>query len=217
MLADVAEAAARTGLALRGALHPEDTGSPRAATIALLGFEGRGGWPAFAASPEYADNRPDPLDRWSRRVVERLAETFGAEALFPFDGPPWHPFQAWAMLAGAAHPSPLGLLIHPGLGLWHSYRGALAFPERLRLPERPDTTAPCPTCTAEPCLTACPVEAFTPGRYDVAACRTHLGTPTGAACRDGGCRARLSCPVGAAHAYGAEQTTFLMDAFAGGG
>ena len=30
--------------------------------------------------------------------------------------------------------SPLGILIHPDWGLWHSYRGALAFRERLDLP-----------------------------------------------------------------------------------
>src|SRR4030095_137820 len=42
----------------------------------------------------------------------------------------------WAMRAEAVAPSPLGILIHPDYGLWHAYRGALAFAERLALPPR---------------------------------------------------------------------------------
>ena len=38
------------------------------------------------------------------------------------------------MRAEAVAPSPLGILIHPDYGLWHAYRGALAFAERLALP-----------------------------------------------------------------------------------
>ena len=38
----------------------------------------------------------DPLDRWSRRLIERLARELGGRALFPFGGPPFLPFQRWA-------------------------------------------------------------------------------------------------------------------------
>ena len=63
-----------------------------------------------------------------------LAPGFGATALFPFGGPPWLPFQRWAMKADCVTASPLGILIHPDFGLWHAYRGALAFAEQLDLP-----------------------------------------------------------------------------------
>jgi hypothetical protein len=45
---------------------------------------------------EFRDGRPDPIDRWSRRVIGHMACDLGAKALFPFGGPPWHPFIAWA-------------------------------------------------------------------------------------------------------------------------
>ncbi len=39
-------------------------------TIVLAGMVGREGWSAFAASPEASDGFADPLDRWSRRLIE---------------------------------------------------------------------------------------------------------------------------------------------------
>ena len=81
---------------------------------------------------ESARNAPgagpaDPLDRFSRRVVGALARALGVTALYPFGGPPHLPFQQWAQRAEPVHPSPIGVLIHPVYGPWHSYRGALGF------------------------------------------------------------------------------------------
>lgn len=128
-------------------------------------------------------------------------------------GPPWLPFQRWAMRAEPVTASPLGILIHPDWGLWHSYRGALAFRERLDLPAVPARASPCASCAAKPCLTACPVSAFSTEGYDVAGCRAHIATPAGADCMSGGCLARISCPVGAAHRYTGAQAAFHMRAF----
>lgn len=200
------------GLALRGAFHPapEDGVPLPAGTLVLLGLVGAQGWDAFAASPEAGDGAPDPLDRWSRRVIGAIAVRLGGTALFPFDGPPWLPFQRWALRAERVFASPLGLLVHPVHGLWHSYRGAVALPERLPLPVPRAAAHPCEACAARPCLAACPVGAFSPQGYDVAACAAHASRSD---CRELGCHARLACPVGAAHAYGAGQTRFHMRAF----
>ena len=156
-------AIAAQGLAWRGAFHPGAADLPVGAeigTLVLVGFTGRENWPFFASSPEAADGKANPLNRWSRRIVSAVAARFGATAIFPFDGPPWAPFQRWAQKAEPVYPSPLGMLIHPDWGLWHAWRGALAFTQLLELPQPDRRTSPCESCAEKPCLTACPVNAF---------------------------------------------------------
>ena len=81
----------RAGLVPRGAFLLEESERTGALadirTIVLAGMAGREGWSAFSASPEASDGLADPLDRWSRRVIETLAAELGAKALFPFGGP----------------------------------------------------------------------------------------------------------------------------------
>ena len=186
MTAALASALARHGLAPVGAFDAEDgDGVPEGmATLVLVGAHGDGLWHAFTASPEFADGQPDPLDRWSRRVLEAVAAETGGRAVFPFDGPPWLPFQRWALRGEGAHPSPVGMQVSPSRGLWLSYRGALGFAEALDLPggARP---SPCPSCAAT-CLTACPVDALAGGAYDVERCAAHVASEAGCACREGG-------------------------------
>lgn len=216
----LAEHCGSTGLLLRGGFHPapEDGVPPlsngrQAGTLLLIGNVGSSLWPVFSASAEAADGRPDPLDRWSRRLVQDIAVDVGAEPLFPFGGPPYLPFQRWALRAEAVAPSPLGILIHPDYGLWHAYRAALAFAVRLDLPRPDPRPRPCDSCADRPCLAACPVGAFDGNRYDVPACISHLAAPPGGSCMSGGCLARSACPVGRAYAYEAEQARFHMRAF----
>jgi epoxyqueuosine reductase QueG len=105
-------------------------------------------------------------------------------------------------------------LIHPDYGLWHSFRGALAFADKVSAaPCEKRRESPCERCADRPCLSACPVGAFTPGGYDVKACVTLLRSEEGRDCRDHGCLARRACPVGRERAYAAEQARFYMDAF----
>jgi epoxyqueuosine reductase len=139
-------AAAREALAVCDVVAPEpgEGAPPWARSLALLSPDGPRFWAHFAASPEYASDAPDPLDRWSRRVVGALAAEVGGAALFPFDGPPWPPFPLWARRAGRAWPSPLGMLVHAERGLWISFRGAVALgraaaasPHRRRRPAPP--------------------------------------------------------------------------------
>ncbi|HLI11476.1 MAG TPA: hypothetical protein VKY65_07725 [Alphaproteobacteria bacterium] len=219
-LAEIRHRIEKSGLAYRGAFHPEPSDSvpPMAdgaatETMVLLGLIGGGNWLAFADSPEARDGERNPLDRWSRRLIDGLASALGAVALYPFGAAPAFPFQRWAQKAEPVHPSPLGLLIHPDWGLWHSYRGALAFRERLALPAPDRRPSPCAGCADKPCLATCPVEAFAPRGYDVAACIRHLDAPAGRDCLDLGCRARRACPIGAAYRYKRAQAEFHMRAF----
>jgi hypothetical protein len=208
----------RSGLAPRGAfaLEPSERVDPLAdvRTLVLVGVVGAKGWDAFAGSAEARDGEAHPLDRWSRRVIDGLAREIGAAALYPFGGPPHWPFQRWARRAEPVHPSPLGLLIHPVHGLWHSYRGALGLREAIDLaPPQAARPSPCESCAGRPCLAACPVGAFSSAGYDVEACVAHLRSDAGEPCMRGGCLARRACPVAKEHAHAPEQARFTMRAF----
>lgn len=178
-------------------------------TLLLIGPGGAGYWPHVTSQPEW-DGAADPVDRWSRRVIGRLACDLGAKALFPFGGPPWHPFYRWALRTGRMWDSPVRLLVHAEQGLMVSFRGALALKEALELP--PASARPCDGCAA-PCLTACPAGALTGAGYDVPACHAFLDTVEGTDCLDRGCAVRRACPVSQTYARMAEQSAYHMRQF----
>lgn len=203
----IADAAASDRLAVLGAFHPETGG-----TLVLLGPGEPGFWQHLTAQPEWRDGAPDPIDRWSARVIGALAGNFGAEARFPFGGPPYHPFYAWALASGRAWASPVALLVHDSAGLMVSFRGALLVPERLELPPAP-AAAPCATCAVRPCLGACPAGALGADGYDVSACHAFLDRPEGAACRTGGCLVRRACPISVTYGRLEAQSAYHMGQF----
>jgi ferredoxin len=199
-------------LTVFGGFYPEDgDGAPNGcATLLMLGPREPGFWAHVTAEAEFADGQPDPLDRWSRRVIGRLACDLGAKALFPFSGPPFRPFIAWAQRTGRAQVSPVGLLVHDTAGLMLSYRGALALKETLDLPPPPPSA--CSGCS-RPCETACPVGALTATGYDTGACHAYLDTEAGRDCLDRGCRVRRACPVSGSYGRRPEQSAFHMRSF----
>jgi hypothetical protein len=182
-------------------------------TLVLVGNAGSRLWPVFTESPEYRDGRPDPLDRWCRRIGNRLAEETGAKVIFPFDGPPYPPFLDWAAQAGIAFPSPVSMFVHPRYGLWHAFRFALLLDRPLEgLPGKKSGSS-CLSCPDQPCLEACPVDAFDDGVYRVGDCLGYLGLDPDSSCRTSGCAARRACPVGRAFIYEPGHAQFHMNAF----
>lgn len=221
-LAALEDVLAARGLTPRGAFHPIEfdevpplADGRVAATLVLAGNAGPAMWDAFARArgddPRLAGDHA--LDEYSRIVLGEIAGEFDAVALLPNDGLPYYPFQRWAMRAEPLHPSPLGILIHPEYGLWHGYRGALAFAERLDLPPPGRHASPCETCEDKPCLSTCPVGAFTGSDYNVQACIAHIESADGADCREEGCRARRACPIGQDFIYAPAQAAFHTAAF----
>jgi hypothetical protein len=200
-------------LAVMGGFHAKDDASlPKGAqTLLLIGPAEPRFWPHLKAQPEWQSGAADPIDRWSRRVIGEIAYAAQAEAIFPFGGAPWHPFYQWALRSGRAWDSPVRLLVHDQMGLFASYRGALALRDALTLP--PSAENPCDTCATKPCLTACPVQALSSGGYDLAACHDFLDKSNGADCMNHGCNARRACPVSQAYARLSEQSAFHMRQF----
>ena len=212
-LDDIVGLVAAERLIVMGAFHPgpDDSAPEGTGTVILLGPDGPTFWPHLTASLEWQDSTPDPVDRWSRRVIGRIACDLGAKARFPFGGPPYQPFIAWAKRSGRAWASPVTILVHDTAGLFVSYRGAILLKDRLDLP--PPPPLPCETCDGQPCLTACPVGALTGAGYDVPRCHDFLNTPDGSDCLGNGCRVRRACPISQAYGRVAEQSAYHMRQF----
>lgn len=206
MISDIRKAARAQYLDVFGALH--DKGD----TIILLGPYEPDFWAHVTASPELNDDLPDPLNRWSKRIINDLATQFDANAIFPSDGPPYPAFISWATASSQAWIAPVGMLVHHTAGLFASYRGALRIPQTLPLPVA--NTSPCDPCR-QPCKTACPVNALQPTSYDVEACIAHIKGPDTKSCRTQGCAARRACPVSQTYGRLPEQSAFHMRAFLG--
>jgi hypothetical protein len=229
--AQIADVLSSHGLHLRGAWEPQAADAlpalangKTAAVVWMVGGVGSSLWPAFSASSFYADGLPDPLDRWSRAIAEELAQRWGGLALFPFEGPPYWPFQQWAARAETLDTSPLMLRLHPTYGLWHAYRFALALPavspgdalfSKANSGVGIAGADVCLNCSGQPCLQACPVQAFDIKGYQLDTCATHLHSAQGQDCMQAGCLARRACPVGTDFVYEPTHAAFHMRAFAG--
>lgn len=219
-LAELIDALARHGLRVRGGFATDGAMdaellrvAPWARTLILIGNAGSELWDKSGAEIATLDD-PDPLDRWTRNVIEPIAASVDGLALFPFAGPPYRPFQRWAERAEGVRQSPIGIQIHPEFGLWHAYRAAILLRDAIDLPRR-EQAHPCDTCGDRPCLTHCPVNAFTSAGYAVDRCVDHvvaLQNESGS-CSQVGCLARLACPVGTAWRYHPEHARFHMRAF----
>jgi len=217
----------RHGLTLRGGFIPTladplpALADGRAAAVVwMVGVVGSGFWTHFTASAFFKDGLPDPLDRWSAHIGQTLATQGGGRALFPFDGPPYHPFQQWADRSEPTQSSAMMLRMHPQYGLWHAYRFALALPEldgsdaAALTPVRvAAVTGICAACAGQPCLRACPVGAYTGERFQVDACAAYLHAHPDSTCMQQGCLARRACPEGLDYRYTPAHATFHMQAF----
>ncbi len=182
--------------------------------LALVGNIGSSYWPEFSRSPEYCDGAKDPLDRWSSRIARDIATEFSLQPLYPFDGPPYYPFQQWAQRAEALGQSPIGVMMHPEHGLWHSYRFALLGVDA-PAPSIALAESPCIGCEPKPCLQRCPVGAFDENGYAVKRCADYLRQTPEAECHALGCLARLACPVAPQLRYRPQQGAFHLRAFLG--
>ncbi|MCK7612408.1 hypothetical protein [Roseibium sediminicola] len=220
--AELTERLAAAGFLCLGGFEPEPSslvpplpGGGAARSLLLIGSTGPSIWRSLSKSPETLDGYADPLDRYTRRVLTEIAATEGFGVVFPFDGPPYHPFQQWAKKCGGFSQSPMGVLAHRDLGPWAGFRAAFLSENPLVTGEGTGAPGPCESCGGKPCINACPANALSEAAgYDVPRCRAHLKADRNADCWSG-CLARRACPYGAEHQQGPANARFHMESFIG--
>ncbi|MGC1397700.1 hypothetical protein [Candidatus Binatus sp.] len=183
---------------------------PDARSIVVIGNGGGALWAALkahAAGHPGWWNRDNPLDDFTREVVERdIAAPIRASGarcttVYPFmSSSATLSFIELSKIAGIAGPSILGVTVHPVYGPWIAFRAALLLDEQLDSPGDALGFDPCPRCTARTCIPACPAGAVSvESGWDIPKCLTHRVeveldcTPR--------CHARAGCVLGPEHRY----------------
>jgi len=208
---DLAHALAPVGLNLIGVAPAAAVGDaavverllPGAASVVVIGNGGGAFWRAFEAE---RGDEPDPLDAFTRRVIEARALPLAARAwgevraVYPFAPPAESlPFMRLAASADLGRPSLLGVLVHPTYGPWIALRGALLVRAVLVVPGPAAGFDPCPGCRERPCIPACPAAAVSAAGWDVPRCAAYRArTDDPCAAR---CHARFDCVIGREHRY----------------
>ena len=175
-------------------LMPDEIKKTEVKSLVFLGPNEPNFWDEFSRSSERIDDLPDPLDRWTRRVLSSISAELNARVFFPFDGPPYWPFYSWALRSGKSFQSPINFLVHKRVGLFVSFRGAIGFQDTISGLNFQKDDPPCDNCE-RPCEKACPVDALTVSNYDDKRCRDFVVKSEEDSCSTG-CLVRRSCPVG---------------------
>ena len=185
---------------IAGQLAPQT----RERQLILFGHGGRRLWECVKAAGLSGEH---PIDDYSVRTVERwFAEQLPGHRyriLFPGDQPIG--LQALGKLAGWHHPSPIMVGVDREWGSWYAYRAAVIADTDFVPSLAEAGRSPCPSCTAQPCVAACPADALHGGQFDLERCSRYRLQPDSHCAH--GCLARQACPVGSEHRYDDAQIT----------
>ena len=128
--------------------------------------------------------------------MQEIVARYDLNVIFPFEVPPYYPFQRWVLKSDTFSQSLLGVLIHKVYGPWLAFRGAFLSTEVIRFSQDSGDSELCKSCVDKPCLSVCSVNAISiDNGYDADACRSHLGDDKEVECHTG-CKARCVCPYG---------------------
>ncbi len=184
--------------------------TPAARSAVVVANGGGSFWAAFKLhaeeNPGWLD-REHPLDDFTREVVNRdIGGALSSSAVrhtivYPFmQMSQTLDFVALGRAAGLCGPSIIGVGLHPVYGPWIAFRAAVLLEESIDEPGEAANFDPCPTCSARPCVRACPAGAVTfPAGWNVPGCIVHrVEVQEDCAAR---CRSRVACVLGLQHRY----------------
>lgn len=166
--------------------------------LILIGHGGRTLWECVKVAGLQSEH---PIDDFTRATVGRwLAEQLPGvahELIYPGDGPVG--LQALGRLAGWHHDSPFRVGINAEWGSWFAYRAVVLADSDLPPTVPMAGESPCASCSAQPCVSACPADALSDADFSLQKCIAYRRQPD-SRCRIT-CVARTSCPVRPEHRY----------------
>ena len=172
--------------------------APGERQLILIGHAGRRLWSQLCASGIDSEH---PIDDYTVDTVSRWFATVAPGCRCRFLYPGDHPIglQHLGKLAGWHHPSPFMIGVDAEWGSWYAYRAVILTDTDFAPYVRVDRSHPCASCAGRPCLAACPAEALSDGKFDLARCLAYRKSENSRC--ELVCIARTSCPVGAEHRY----------------
>lgn len=180
--------------------------------LIVLGNAGRSLWQSVRRQQEISEPVTDhPVDDYSRAVAQAFIDQFlsadTCQLLYPSSLPV--SLISLGEFCGWSSPSQLGMGIHPGYGLWFAYRAVILTDAPLPAIPRQASTDVCASCTAKPCVAACPGRAVSEdSAFNLQAC-TSWRLKKDSEC-ELSCAARKACPVGQAFSYQDDQLAYHM-------
>jgi hypothetical protein len=170
--------------------------------LILFGHAGRRLWEAVQASGIGGE---DPIDDYS---IQTMTTWFAQHAperhfriLYPGDQP--IALQALGQLAGWHHAAPFMVGIDAEWGSWFAYRAVVISDTNFQPNLAVDRINPCLSCSAKPCIAACPASAMDDGNFSLGPCLAYRQQADSSCAHT--CLARLACPIGEEHRYTAAQ------------
>jgi hypothetical protein len=185
-----------------------EPGADRYQQLILLGNGGVRFWETMQRQRTRSMQDEDPVDNFFIRTVENIFDSVPDYRII-YPGNHLLPLQPLGKLAGWHHDSPLGLGIHPVMGLWFAYRGIiLSNSSFIPVAEESelDSESPCATCREKPCITACPAAAVTRSGLKIKPCSNYR-LESDSRCQTR-CISRLVCPIGRDYRYLEEQMSY---------
>ncbi|MFA7292128.1 MAG: hypothetical protein WC023_07745 [Rhodocyclaceae bacterium] len=166
--------------------------------LILIGHGGRALWERVQAAGLRSEH---PIDEFTVNVVEAWisAQLPGVAHTIVYPGEGSVGLQALGKRAGWHHDSPFRVGVNAAWGSWFAYRAVVLVDAGLPITPRMVSDSPCVSCTAQPCVSACPADALAEGDFSLQKCIAYRKQPD-SRCRVT-CVARTACPVRPEHRY----------------
>lgn len=189
-----------------GGIDNLDVGTDNFSQLIVIGHLGEKLWTHVKQSQYILED--NPVDDFSVQAVRDYFNSYCPDhkykILYPSEAVIG--LQQLGVHAGWHHASPFSVGINEQWGTWFAYRVVVLTNTNFLSTKTFESDSPCIDCKDQPCIAACPANAFDVKELNFNLCidyRKHKGSK----CKNT-CLSRISCPVGREYRYTEEQVNY---------